>query len=231
MNCLKGFSIIFLLCVYSSIIIAAGMQETSTDGDGTYKINFYGTLTTQEGTSYEVEHITFNKLIKKIILYDKPLNPESFKVISPKVTQLLIDPTKVDFEIRLNAPMKIEIPEPEHLWIFKKSRQNSEHTNEPPRHKLEDDPRAVQYNEIAIIDPNGKRSTFLVERKKYIYATLKDGEIDATKIDVQLPALKVLDIKGYTEEKDDKKKKKVASHTNKKKIKITALNNLKSTRA
>jgi hypothetical protein len=173
-----------LLCML--VIMLSGCDdEDSSSILGGYKrqrVNFYGTLTTHQGLTYEVENISIDGHIKEIPVYEPVV--ASAKNMAATDFQLNINPkddaiTKID----LVGVAEIRVPNPERIWKYQKPGTTTQ---------------ATEFIEIEVISNNDIRSMnkYLIEASKQINVYQKDIARSLAK-NVPFRALKVLVIKGH----------------------------------
>lgn len=187
----------FLLLASSHINTTGITSEASTNGKSDSSVVFFGVLTTQEGHKYNLEGVKLNGLIRKIPVFEMPSETSS-KMINATTRELLKNPaehlgiTKID----LNETAKIEVPEPDVVWFYRKETKNGQ------KKSPANDPRSKKYIQIRITDNKGKSDNYLIEYGKKIFGSEITNAGPKEK-EIQLPAIKSLEIKCY-KDKDDK---------------------------
>ncbi|MCX5921767.1 MAG: hypothetical protein NTX86_00345 [Candidatus Dependentiae bacterium] len=193
----------YLLLLLPTQIFGAGAQETSTGGRNRNQINFEGILTTQEGNIYQVEQLSFNRLIKQIPVFEMPneqastLNPEPSK--KGMIEYMLSEnPEKkfAVFKIDLAETKTIEAPEPNRIWNYQ---------TKPGK-------IARRYIKIIVTDNAGKTDSYLVENTKTLYCAEKTPA-GPKELEIKMPAFKRLEITGYSKEENENDKKNKAKQS------------------
>lgn len=150
-------------------------QDTTVTGDKKHRVNFFGTLETQEGNKYKVENISIGMKYKQIYFYEAPQE-------IPKDLMLTKDPRKgFVAKIDLSEVTEIKVPHPERKLTFKKGTAKKE------------------YVEVVIIfkDEEKTKRRYLIDPRKKIECDeiTKAGPIELESL--SFAALKHLVIKGY----------------------------------
>jgi len=168
-----------LLVTTGAVNPFSSASESSIDG-GKTSIVLSGTLETHKGHVYHVQEITFNKLTRKIALYEVP-SPQSNVITDPKgmleqkerpgdIIQLKDNPTQssTEFLIDLESVAQITVPNPWQRWVFKKNH------------------REIEFVEIVVTTKEKKQSNnYLVEKDKKIYAKEDDANIEVPLVNVK----------------------------------------------
>lgn len=178
-----------LLSLLAPSLIYCLSGETSNDNARIkQKVNFYGTITTQNGSTMHVDNIAIGGTYKQIKMYLMPKD-------TTKGYNLSENPVNCGNQyIDLAETKKIEVPSPDIVWKFESKKSG----------------KALEYIEI-IVYPSANGSDakhYLVEIKRQITC---DEINNAGPIETILPitALKSLSIEKYenTETKSPAKKK------------------------
>lgn len=220
--------LLYALCftLYPILVFTTGTQDKessieSRDEGARYSVSFYGTLNTQTGHSYDVDSITFNRLIKEIPLYAMPGNDmwEPFSnqdrlklkvnpaTLNKNNKSRLVEMTKKDL-VEIST---IETPHPTQVWIFNdklsKNTPDSSYCSRDVSDVWLTDSNSTLYTEIIITNKNGNASHYLVEQSNNIYANAITNN-GPEKIVEPIPGLKKLTIKGYKSREDGEDKRK-----------------------
>lgn len=189
-----------------------GGPETSVSNTRKNKVNFFGTLTTQQGQTISVENISIAYLFKQIPVYDALLKTSQRVDYVPKKVNndqensslkkyvLPQDPRKgIITKIDLANCAEIRTINPEEVWVFK--RKKGYHP--------------IEYIEIEIIsnDSTKTRNSYLIETSRKLICD-EINEAGPIEKEVPLAAVKTLKIEGYNlveAEKIKNKKKETRS--------------------
>lgn len=198
--------------VNESAIVAWGAGESSIGVDKKQRTNFYGTLTTYQGSVVEVDNISVDGKSRQIPVYEKPdinkiTNVDNVDAYADGDDQNLVeqrtkkkmaqakkskrrgeivlntDPLQSTITfIDLNEIRQISVPDHRHRWIYENEKTH------------------LKQNFIEIIitpkDQTDKEEHYLVETKRVIYC---DGIRKSGPEEKKVPmgALDKLEIKGY----------------------------------
>lgn len=185
-------------------------SESSIDG-GKTSIILSGTLETYKGHIYRVQEITFNKLTRKIALYEVP-SAQSNIITEQKaeaeqkerpgdIVQLKDNPIQnnTEFFIDLESVAHITVPNPLQRWIFKKNR------------------REIEFIEIIVTTKEKNTSDhYLVEKGKKIYAQEDGSTIEVPLINVKNLTIEKIELRNFEKSKKNNAKKTVENETVKK---------------
>lgn len=183
---------ILSLLIASSVLINWGEEETTMQGRAKQRVNFYGTVTTQQGKTYKVDNIAIGRTYKKIQMYEIPAPSQNY--------MLTANPNKgVISELDLKEIKEMHIPNKSIVWKYQKPKGT----------------RTVDYVEIEIIsnDANRTKNSYLIDTRRKITC---DQMNEAGPIEMEIPfnALQSLKIEGYKERETKKKtpqKKEISS--------------------
>lgn len=153
------------------------------------KVNFYGTLSTQQGNVIDVENITIDGRYRQIPMFERPTvgknaETKSKRKNAAKEIALDVDPSNdlVTTYIDLNETSEITVPHPDEVWVYQR----------------EDSRRKVRYIELAVMskdEPRTKRHYLIEYRAKiYCHGISKSGPEEKK---VPMPAVKTLIIEGF----------------------------------
>lgn len=153
---------------------------------------FFGTLVTHQDNTFKVTNITigYDKKTAAIPIYEKPQKADSFTRINDTLITLNIDPAKdlAIIDLDLDKIFQISVPKPHEVWMYKKEKGSREHS----------------YIEITITTKNPPLSdvtrtttSYLVEQDIQLHCDRIDNA-QPEKMNVKLPAIKILTIEGYT---------------------------------
>lgn len=137
---------IITLCLNSVLLFPWSGKESSDSKN----INFYGTIETYEGQSWDVQNIAFGKdresaRVKKIVMYDAP---KEYDRDSEGRCILKQSPSDMTYsEIDLNEIDSIEALNSSNRWLFKEHKKKY----------------GIEYKEVIITHKDGKRSKYLIE--------------------------------------------------------------------
>jgi len=173
----------------------SGAPESSIDG-GKTGIVLSGTLETYKGHVYHVQEVTFNRLTRKIALYEVP-SAQSNEITDPKtvseqkempgdIIRLKDNPTQsnTEFFIDLESVAKITVPNPQQRWMFKKNH------------------REIEFVEIIITTKEKSNNDhYLVEKDKKIYAKEDDAIIEVPLINVKSLTIEKIEIRTFEKPK------------------------------
>lgn len=184
-----------LLAAASNIHPFSGASESSIDG-GKTGIVISGTLETYKGHVYHVSDITFNKLTRKIALYEVPSaqsnvitdqkNEAEQKERPGDIVQLKDNPTQsnTEFFIDLESVAQITVPNPWQRWVFKKNH------------------REIEFVEIIVTTKEKKTSDhYLVEKGKKIYANEDGATIEVPLINVKKLTIEKIELRSFEKPK------------------------------
>jgi len=180
-------SLIFLLTNWTD-------QNSTVEGRGIQKVNFYGTLTTHQNKILQIDNISVADIYKQIPVYEKP-SPETVKAKNSLET----NPNIIIFSLDLSEIGEIQIPFPDTTWTY------------------QENGRKVEYLEIVVIsnDTNKTKREYLIEKNRIFYCREKNNA-GPTEIKLQPAAIKSLKILGFKhrdEIKQEESQKKACPHT------------------
>lgn len=161
-------------------------QETTIAGNKKQRVNFYGTLETQEGNKYKVENISIGMLYKQIPLY------EASKEDVEENHTLKTDPRRgIISRIDLAETGKIQVPHPYIVWTYQKKGS-----------------RKSEYIEIVVIsnDEQKTKCPYLIDLRRKIFCD-KVNKAGPIELEVPFQSLKYLVIKGYHYKEPEKNEK------------------------
>lgn len=193
---LSALSVLFLMNMTS--------EETTVEGHKRQKVNFYGTLTTQQDEVIPVNNIAVAGKYKQIILYEyvapKNSSPEHKNVLTADPKEGII--TKID----LAEVSEIRVPSHHVVWVYQKRKAQ----------------RKAEYVEIIIISGDTQKTEnhyFIdIHRKITCEQSNAAGPIEK---EVPIQALKSLKIDGYCY-RDEKEKPTTCSAVQSCKVNTTA---------
>ncbi len=142
----------YLLFFLISMTISSSMYGwKSAETKGEQPI-FFGTLTTQEGNTFYVTHISIGRSRNgsdKIVLYEKPKNLTS----SEKGNNITVNPAEdlTTTTLELQKISKIAVPAPHTLWTW---------TNEQTKRPIK---MTYEYIELTVSWRSGSTSSYLLE--------------------------------------------------------------------
>jgi hypothetical protein len=186
---MKKLAIAFLAMTAILFLANWGSRDTNFDGPQKEAINFYGVLETWQGQRYTVENISIDHRIKQIAMYEKPATIAADKSEDPASHgyNLKQNPTKnfVKTKIDLHEVKSLEIPDPEHPWVYKKRNGMQE----------------TEYLEIVVTSKGSQgqadiTTSYLIEARKKLYCDRIIGPCPEER-EVPLAAMKKLVIEGY----------------------------------
>jgi len=161
-------------------------QETTVAGNKKQRVNFFGTLETQEGNKYKVENISVGMLYKQIPLYESPTEPSENYALKK-------DPRKgIISRIDLSETETIQVPHPDIVWSYQKK----------GFHKTE-------YIEITVIskDQQKTKCNYLIDVRRKIFCD-KINQAGPIELEVPFQSLKRLTLDGYRYRESECKKEK-----------------------
>lgn len=185
----------FLVATTAPIHALGGGSESSIDG-GKTGIVLSGTLETYKGHIYHVQEITFNKVTRKIALYEVP-SAQSNIITDQKseveqkerpgdIVQLKDNPTQsnTEFFIDLESVAQITVPNPWQRWVFKKNH------------------REIEFVEIIVTTKEKNTSDhYLVEKGKKIYAQEDGATIEVPLINVKKLTIEKVELRNFEKTK------------------------------
>jgi len=167
-----------------------GSSESNLGASKKHPVNFYGSLETHQGTSFEVQNIAIDNRYKQIPMYDCPdkkyleqskLNTESGKMeIQLKENPIEFAVTQIDFD----ESQELQV-EHEPIYVF----QQKEHRP------------SYFFHVIVISKMNGTKHDYLIPE----HTKLSCDEINSAgpiEKNVPLSAVKSLKIKGFSQRVD-----------------------------
>ena len=113
-------------------------------------INFYGSIETYEGQTWDVQNIKFGRdreaaRVKKIVMYDLP---KDSTIDADNNRVLVTNPNAMSYsEIDLNEVDSIEVPHAAERWIFKEDAKKY----------------GIEYREVRVTHKDGKKNSYLIE--------------------------------------------------------------------
>lgn len=183
---MKHLTIIFLAALGILFLANWGTPESNSDESRKNSLNFYGNLETWQGQTYEVENISLDHRIKKIEVYEKPINTQntSSPTTPQQETTLGVNPITnfAKVYIDLTEIKSLEITDPEKMWTYHKKRVQ----------------RELSFLEIVIThnNPQETKNTYLIESRKKLYCDRRIGT-SLEEREVPLIAIKKLAVEGY----------------------------------
>lgn len=178
-----------LLFTTTEMLYPFGSSESSIDG-GKSSIVISGVIETYKGHRYNVQNITFNKITRKIALYELPSaqsnviteqkTSEGQKELPADVVQLKDNPiaSNTEFFIDLESITKITVPNPWQRWIFKKGH------------------REMEFTEIVVsMKDKDHDDHYLVEKDKRIYAKEDDAIIEVPLVNLKSLTIDKIELK------------------------------------
>lgn len=172
------------------ILVNWAAQETTIAGNKKQRVNFFGTLKTQECTTYEVENISIGRIYKQIPLYEAPCNTATDHMLKK-------DPRKgIISRIDLSETAEIRVPHPDVILSYQKKGF-----------------RRTEYIEIVVIsnDQHKTKCSYLVDLRRKVYCDRvnKAGPIE---LEVPFQSIERLIIKGYRYREPEQKNKNTPMH-------------------
>ncbi len=216
-----------------TIITAFGTQDKETSISGRnegarYSVNFYGTLDTDTDHSYQVDSITFNKLIKDIPVYAMP-GKDMWEPLNGQTKKLKVNPSssangkgkRIEISyIDLAEESTIAVPNPSEVWVYNEKPFKTENDccSQEMINSLLRDSKSLLYSEIVITNKTGKPTHYLVEQTNNLYLN-EVTDAGPKRMTVPIPAVKKLTIEGYKkrdsdEENDNAKKRTITQASN-----------------
>lgn len=159
----------FLLCVNWSMDQGNG----SVSGGGTQPaVNFIGTITDNTGKTFNASYINISGLYKQIPVYAKPINMQDGDY-NPTINIIRLD---------LAELAKIEMPDPDRIYIFK-------------------DKKYSLINAYLKNNPERKHE-YLIENSKHVFCNQVNGS-DPIERELEFSAVRVIIIEGYVKKETE----------------------------
>ncbi|HSW73584.1 MAG TPA: hypothetical protein VLG71_00345 [Candidatus Limnocylindria bacterium] len=180
-------------------------EETTIEGHKRQKVNFYGTLTTQQDEVIKVNNIAIAGKYKQILVYEyasaKDTSQESKHVLSQDPKEGII--TKID----LSETAEIQVPAPHVLWTHQKRKGQ----------------RKIEYIEIIVVsgDTQKTKNHYFIETSRKITCE-QTNEAGPIEKEVPFQSLKNLVIEGYCYRGEEKDKPAACGPNNACKVNMTA---------
>lgn len=186
---------IFWSCIALTLFVNWGTPESSIESGRKHPVNFYGSFTTNDQRSIDVENIALGGLYKDIPVYDMPaIENKQIYTMKEKDGEALQnnkalrykleeDPHKgIITKIDLAEVASIVVPDPKAFWIFK--RKNGY--------------RPLEFIEIEIIsnDARKTKNNYLIETSRKITCDQINEAGPLEKI-IPFDSIQSLTIKGY----------------------------------
>lgn len=201
-----------------AILFLANWSAENSTSSGVYQkhsVNYYGTVTTQQGKTVPAHNISIGNMLRAIDVYEVQKNDAAPRKIEDGITYITLsknpqqngDISKLD----LNEVATISLPETDTLYTYQVKKQY----------------RPTEYVKIDVVynGPSKTKSSYLIENKKMLYFhETKDDVIIEHKLGFL--GLKELTIQGFkhrTEEKENSRagNNKVASSSSKNHTKMS----------
>lgn len=194
--------LLLLVTVQISSLSGWAGQEGTSDIERKQKVNFFGTITTQQGNTLEIENLSINNRYQQILMYEKPMDVQvSTKAQSDdsggtvkKEVRLSSNPKDSALKdwIDLDQVIKIEVINPNEIWFYQKK----------------DKSRKIYFIEVAVTKKNGSIKSLLMklenepesdqssaDRDQIKFHQVSDNKTE--KMSLPLLGLKSLTIKGF----------------------------------
>lgn len=198
-----NFSYVCMLLCASLLLINWG-EQSSIQGSGKNKVNFYGTLLTRDNKKIELDNISVAHLYERILAYEVPSQKKIYEKKESKYDHDGLNRHLVKYEVEqdprrgivtkldLAKIAEIKVPQPDVRWVW--ARRKGYHS--VPFIEIE-----VTYN-----DSQKTKHNYLIEDSRKIIGDEKN-EAGPLEKDIPLNAVQQLIISGYNYRDVEKSKK------------------------
>ncbi|MCL5874967.1 MAG: hypothetical protein M1114_00650 [Candidatus Dependentiae bacterium] len=193
---------------YNCMLVCAGAllinwgEQSSVQGSGKNKVNFYGTLLTRENKKVELENISIGHMYERIVMYEVPSEKKIYEKKESKYEHDSISRHVIKYEVEqdprrgiitridLCKVAEIKVPKPDERWVF--ARRKGYHS--------------VPFIEIEITSNDSQKTkhNYLIEDCRKISGDEKN-EAGPIEKDIPFNAIQQLTIAGYSYRDMEKK--------------------------
>ncbi len=209
----KRYVVFVSCCLILSTIYSWNPSEGGSDIERKQKVNFYGIIETQQGSTFKAENISINSRYKQIVLYERPKHTPEKKPFGSHDEKAHIGITRSEIPLTVNPRdglakvwidldqiISIEVVNPNEYWTYQRKGNT----------------RKLYYLELHILKKNGESLAVLIKLEKDLDNDQSDDRSDQIKFNtinidedksenMSLPflGLKKLTIKGYCTHPDN----------------------------
>lgn len=179
-----------MILTITCCLINWGSQEENVDGRRKQSVNFYGTLTTHQDKTINVENLSVARLYKQIPVYEMQ-TPVSAKTTANKSSNILSNDPKngIITYLDLSETSEISAPQPDIIWT----------------HQKDGNIRKAEYIEIVITsrDASHTKTSYLIDTRRKLICD-RVNAAGPIEMEVPLESIKKLIITGYKQREEKK---------------------------